>query len=78
MRKNIVLGKFNSQLHLQCFQFPKSLILLFVVHLKEKKYDFSEFEIIMYMHMIRPLEMAKFATEFKNQDVHDLFLETIF
>ena len=30
------------------------------------------------MHMIVPLKMVKFTTEVKKQDLHDLYLETLF
>ena len=33
---------------------------------------------IYIIHMIQPLEMVKSPLEFKNHDLHDLFLETLF
>ena len=46
-------------------------------YLKEKKM-ISENWKNWYIHMMQPLKMVKFTIEVKNQDSHDLFLETLF
>ena len=51
MKKNRVFGKFHSWGH--CFYFPKILVLLCVVQLKEKKM-ISENWKIQYIHMVQP------------------------
>ena len=47
------------------------------VAFERKENDFWELN-NWYIHMIQPLKMAKFTTEVKNQDLHDLFVETLF
>ena len=63
MKKNRVFGKFHSWGQSNSvFHFPKILVLLCVVQLKEKKM-ISENWKIQYKHMVQPSKMAKFTTE---------------
>ena len=45
---------------------------------ERKENDFWELKKKIYIHMIQPLKMASSPLKFKNQDLHDLFLETLF
>ena len=62
MKKNRVLVSFILEGTLTVFfYFPKILVLLCVVQLKEKK--ISENWKIQYIHMVQPSKMVKFTTE---------------
>ena len=48
------------------------------MHLKEKKYDFLELKHITYAHDSAIKTGQVHYWSLKNQDLHDLFLETLF
>ena len=66
------LGHSNS-----VFNFSKILVLLSVVHLKEKKNNFWEIKTNNIYTWYSQYKQSRSLLKSKNQDLHDLFLETL-
>ena len=80
MKKNRGFGKSHSwELCNSVFNFLKfQFYFVWCIWKKKNSENWKKKKKKTHEHMKKPLQMVKFVLTFKNQDLHDLFLETLF